>query len=103
MRAPERGFLPRHRIRAGHRHEGTESPLPPQFTSEPTRFFVRVVEGTVVRDDDGGASIEVQELDDGQWRLRWVPDLSACDPRCGKTYTLVVGGKVAAATVTLGG
>ena len=75
-------------------YEFTLPGLPSLFTHDRRRFTVSVLEGSAVRDDDRGASIEVRELDDGTWRVRWVPDLAPCDARCGKTFALAVGGTV---------
>jgi neutral ceramidase len=73
-------------------YEATVPAMPLTFTSDRSRLTVSVVQGDVVKDDDRGASIEVSELDDEAWRVRWSPDLDACDARCGQKYVLRLGG-----------
>jgi len=71
--------------------------LPLTFTSDRSVFSVAVLfgeSGEVQLDDDRGASIEIRELDDELWRIRWIPDLSPSDTRCGGQFRLQVGGQV---------
>jgi neutral ceramidase len=91
---PEAPPVARVRRQLQQGYEFTIPSLPPLFTSDRRSLTVSVLEGGVVRDDDLGASLEVQELDGGKWRIRWVPDLAACDARCGKTYNLAIGGAI---------
>lgn len=71
--------------------------LPLDFTSDRTRFSVAVLlgeQGDIELDDDRGASIEVREVSDEEWRIRWIPDLIQGDARCGKWFRLAVQGTV---------
>jgi neutral ceramidase len=71
--------------------------LPLAFTSNRDAFSVAVLlgnSGEVQLDDDRGASIEVREIDDDRWRIRWIPDLKESDVRCGRQYRLAVRGQV---------
>jgi neutral ceramidase len=71
--------------------------LPLDFTSKPADFSVRVLAGEtgeVVLDDDRGSSLEVRELDETQWRIRWIPDLRENDSRCDRTFRLGVRGRM---------
>ncbi|HWA28550.1 MAG TPA: neutral/alkaline non-lysosomal ceramidase N-terminal domain-containing protein [Lacunisphaera sp.] len=71
--------------------------LPLDFTSKPANFSVRVLageDGENVVDDDNGASLEIRELDDVKWRIRWIPDRRKDDSRCDRTFRLAVRGRV---------
>jgi neutral ceramidase len=71
--------------------------LPLTFTANRSEFSVAVLSGDTGDakiDDDRGASIEVRELDDDHWRIRWIPDLVCGDARCGQPFRLAVRGQV---------
>ena len=71
--------------------------LPVTFTTDRGELAVEIVMRRggrdVVVDDDRGATIEVRELDDDGWRIRWTPQIARHDPRCGQSYRIRVTGR----------
>lgn len=71
--------------------------LPLLFTSDRNLFQVQIIgllHGVeTVLDDDRGASVEVREIEHRRWRVRWIPDLSADDARCGRSFKIAVSGR----------
>jgi hypothetical protein len=71
--------------------------LPLVFTANRSDFSVLVLDSKQdVFDDDRGASIEVRETDEKNWRVRWIPDLRPGDARCNEQrwFRLAVRGRV---------